>query len=72
MRFLISITLYIVDNNVRAAAIISIVGGGGIGYELLMSFRLFNFNRLLGILGVIYLTVTVLDRISSSLRSRII
>ena len=69
---LISITLYIFDNNVRAATIIGIVGGGGIGYELLMSFRLFNFNRLLIILGVIYLAVTGLDRISSLLRSRII
>ena len=69
---LISITLYIFDNNVRAATIIGIVGGGGIGYELFMSFRLFNFNRLLVILGVIYLAVTVLDRISNLLRSRII
>jgi phosphonate transport system permease protein len=68
----VGILLYILDHNLRAAAILGLVGAGGIGYELVMSMRLFQYDHLLLIALSIYLVVTVLDRSSDLLRSRII
>lgn len=64
--------MYILDHNLRAAAILGLVGAGGIGYDLVMSMRLFQYDRLLLIALAIYLMVTVLDRASDRLRNRII
>jgi len=64
--------MYILDHNLRAAAILGLVGAGGIGYDLVMSMRLFQYERLLLIALAIYLVVTALDRASDRLRSRII
>ena len=64
--------MYILDHNLRAAAILGLVGAGGIGYELVMSMRLFQYNHLLLIALAIYIVVTALDRASDRLRSRII
>lgn len=64
--------MYILDHNLRAAAILGLVGAGGIGYDLVMSMRLFQYERLLLIALSIYLVVTALDRASDILRSRII
>lgn len=64
--------MYILDHNLRAATILGLVGAGGIGYDLVMSMRLFQYDRLLLIALAIYLVVTLLDRLSDRLRSRII
>lgn len=64
--------MYILDHNLRAAAILGLVGAGGIGYDLVMSMRLFQYDRLLLIALAIYAVVTVLDRLSDRLRGRII
>jgi phosphonate transport system permease protein len=64
--------MYILDHNLRAAAILGLVGAGGIGYDLVMSMRLFQYERLLLIALAIYLVVTLLDRASDSLRRRIL
>lgn len=64
--------MYILDHNLRAAAILGLVGAGGIGYDLVMSMRLFQYERLPMIALSIYLVVTTLDRASDRLRSRII
>jgi phosphonate transport system permease protein len=64
--------MYILDHNLRAAAILGLVGAGGIGYDLVMSMRLFQYERLLLIALSIYLVVTALDRASDSFRRRIL
>ncbi|MEJ2403646.1 MAG: phosphonate ABC transporter, permease protein PhnE [Candidatus Thiodiazotropha sp.] len=64
--------MYILDHNLRAAAILGLVGAGGIGYDLVMSMRLFQYERLLLIALAIYLVVTLLDRASDRLRNQII
>jgi len=69
---LIGTLLYILDHNVRSATILGLVGAGGIGYELVMSMRLFNYGRLILIALAIYIVVTLLDRLSDTLRSRVI
>jgi phosphonate transport system permease protein len=64
--------MYILDHNLRAATILGLVGAGGIGYDMVMSLRLFQYERLTLIVLAIYLVVTLLDRLSDRLRSRII
>ncbi|MDJ0773154.1 MAG: phosphonate ABC transporter, permease protein PhnE [Mastigocoleus sp. MO_167.B18] len=64
--------LYVIDHNVRAATILGLVGAGGIGYELVSSIRLFNYSRLILITFFIYLAVTFFDRLSKTIRIRVI
>jgi phosphonate transport system permease protein len=64
--------MYVFDHNLRAATILGFVGAGGIGFDLIMSVRLFQYNRLLAIAAAIYLVVTLLDHLSDHFRSRII
>lgn len=64
--------MYILDHNLRAAAILGLVGAGGIGYDLVMAMRMFDYNRLLPIALSIYVVVTVLDRLSDRFRRRLI
>lgn len=64
--------MYILDHNLRAAAILGLVGAGGIGYDMVMAMRLFQYDRLILIALAIYVVVTLLDRLSDQLRSRII
>lgn len=68
----IGTTLYILDHNLRAAAILGLVGAGGIGYDMVMAMRLFDYGRLLPIAFAIYLVVTLLDRASDRFRARVI
>ena len=60
------------EHNVRAATVLGLVGAGGIGYDMTMAMRLFQYDRLVLIILAIWLVVTILDRLSDALRRRII
>jgi len=62
--------LYILDHNLRAASILGLVGAGGIGYDMVMSMRLFNYERIGMIALSIYALVTLLDRLSDVFRQK--
>ena len=64
--------LYVLDHNLRAAAILGLVGAGGIGYDLVMAMRMFDYDRLLPIAVSIYVVVTLLDRASDHFRMRML
>lgn len=68
----ITYNLYRWEHNVRAATVLGLVGAGGIGFELITSMRLFKYADTASILLVILLTVTVVDYISSRIRSFVI
>jgi len=63
--------LYILDRNVRMATMLGIVGAGGIGYELQSSFRMFEYPRVSAIIILIFITIFIIDNISSYIRSKI-
>lgn len=63
--------LYILDRNVRMATMLGIVGAGGIGYELQSSFRMFEYQRVSAIIIIIFITIFLIDHISSFIRSKI-
>ena len=53
------------------ATMLGIVGAGGIGYELQSSFRMFEYERVSAIIILIFITIFVIDYISSLIRSKI-
>ena len=68
----VSVLFVVFEHNVRAATVLGLVGAGGIGYDMTMAMRLFQFDRLLLIILAIWVLVTILDRLSDALRRRII
>lgn len=69
---LTSYTLLLLDGNVRAASLLGLVGAGGIGMELNQKLRLFDYGGVLTIVLVVLVVVVLLDRISSTLRRRLV
>ena len=63
--------LYILDRNVRMATMLGIVGAGGIGYELQSSFRMFEYQKVSAIIIIIFITIFIIDHLSSFIRSKI-
>jgi phosphonate transport system permease protein len=63
--------LYILDRNIRMATMLGIVGAGGIGYELQSSFRMFEYERVSAIIIIIFITIFLIDHMSSFIRSKI-
>jgi phosphonate transport system permease protein len=61
---LLSYTLYRWENNIRAAAVLGVVGGGGLGQMLAFHMGLFHMNETSAILIVMILLVAVVDLLS--------
>lgn len=68
----LSYTLYAFEVNVRAAAVLGYVGAGGIGqvYERVLAWR--QFDRVGMIVIMSFVTVLIIDYISSYLRRRLV
>lgn len=67
-----SYNLYVFDRNVRTSTILGIVGAGGIGFELVESMRVFQYERASTIIILILIVIMSIDWISSYLRERIV
>ena len=63
--------LYILDRNIRMATMLGIVGAGGIGYELQSAFRMFEYPKVSAIIIIIFITIFIIDNISTFIRSKI-
>lgn len=67
----ISISLYRLESNIRTSAVLGMIGAGGIGFELITSMKMFEYNDtaacIIVILGLVFFT----DIISSKLRQMI-
>jgi len=61
-------TLYILDRNIRMATMLGIVGAGGIGYRLQSAFRMFKYREVSAIIIIIFVTIFIIDMISSKIR----
>ena len=65
---LMSYMLYRWENNIRAAAILGVVGAGGLGQLLSFHMGLFQMNKTATILAAMLLMVACVDALSFSLR----
>ena len=61
---LLSYTLYRWENNIRAAAVLGVVGAGGLGQLLAFHMGLFHMQKTATILGAMLLMVAVVDAAS--------
>jgi phosphonate transport system permease protein len=67
---LADVSVYRWEYNFRASTVMGMVGAGGIGFELMASLRLMQYQEVSAVLIVILLMVTMVDAFSSFLRSR--
>ncbi len=67
-RALIGHTFYLLDTNVRAATILGIVGGGGVGYYLLNASQGSNYGMVTTIVLMILATVLVIEALAMWMR----
>lgn len=68
---LVSYTLLLFEGNVRGATILGLVGAGGIGLELTTAMRMYDFGHLFAIVISIIVVVTLIDRASALIRSKL-
>jgi phosphonate transport system permease protein len=65
---LLSYTLYRWENNIRAAAVLGVVGAGGLGQLLAFHMGLFHMGKTATILGAMLLLVAAVDALSYGAR----
>jgi phosphonate transport system permease protein len=68
----IAFSVYRFEVSVRAASVLGLVGAGGIGFELQMAMRLFNYEDLSLILCVLFISVILIDYLCTMIRMKII
>ena len=64
------VSIYRWEYNFRASTVMGMVGAGGIGFELMGSLRIMQYQEVSAILIVILLMVTLVDSLSGNLRKR--
>ncbi len=64
------VTIYRWEYNFRASTVMGMVGAGGIGFELMSSLRLIQYQEVFAILLVILVMVTLVDSFGIYLRQR--
>jgi len=67
---LVAYTLYAFECNVRAAAVLGFVGAGGIGQEINLSMRLFEYGQVTTLLAACIALVLITDAASRRVRGR--
>lgn len=69
---LVSYTLYRWECAIRASAILGFVGAGGIGQQIEISMRMFNFGEVVTLIGILVVMVAGTDALSLRLRRRLL
>jgi len=68
---LVSYTLYRWECAVRASAILGFIGAGGLGQQIELSMRMFNFQEVVTLVLIMFLLVAVVDFLSAKARKAI-
>lgn len=68
----VSYTLYRWECAIRASAILGLVGAGGLGQQVELSMRFFQFDEVFTLLGLLLCLVAAVDFISGRLRARVL
>jgi phosphonate transport system permease protein len=69
---MVSQALYAFESNVRSAAILGVVGAGGIGFELQERIRIMEWDQVAFIILLFLVVVALIDWLSQILRQRLI
>lgn len=65
----VSYSLYRWECAIRASAILGLVGAGGLGQQVELSMRMFQFDEVLTLLGIMFVLVAAVDFISGRIRA---
>ena len=65
----VSYTMYRWECAVRISAILGFVGAGGLGQQIEISMRMFNFHEVITLLGILFLMVGAVDYLSAKVRA---
>jgi phosphonate transport system permease protein len=68
----VSYTLYRWECAIRASAILGFVGAGGLGQQIELSMRMFQFDEVLTLLAGLFVMVATVDFISGRIRARLV
>ena len=68
----VAYALYVFELNIRASIVLGLVGAGGIGRIIEAQRSFFRFDRILGILILVFVVVFVIEQISVALRRRLV
>lgn len=68
----IAYTLYRWECAIRASAILGFVGAGGLGQQIELSMRMFQFDEVLTLLAALFVLVAGVDFISGRIRGRLV
>jgi phosphonate transport system permease protein len=64
-------TLFFLESNFRHAAVLGIVGAGGIGFELEERIRIYAFDQMAFIVILYVICVALLDTVSQRVRAKL-
>jgi phosphonate transport system permease protein len=68
----VAYALYVFELNIRASIVLGLVGAGGIGRVVETQRQFFRFDRILGILVIIFVIVIVIEQVSVAIRRRLV
>ncbi|MFQ5556359.1 MAG: phosphonate ABC transporter, permease protein PhnE [Acidimicrobiales bacterium] len=68
----VAYALYVFELNIRASIVLGLVGAGGVGRVVEAQRQFFRFDRVLGILLLIFVVVIVIEQISVAFRKRLV
>jgi len=68
---LLGISLYRLDENIRASLVLGFVGAGGIGFQLLTAMNLFQYRTVSLLLILTFVIVLSAERLSAALRAKL-
>jgi phosphonate transport system permease protein len=68
----VSYTLYRWECAIRASAILGFVGAGGLGQQIELSMRMFQFDEVLTLLMLLFVLVAAVDFVSGRVRARLV
>jgi len=68
----VAYALYVFELNIRASLVLGLVGAGGIGRIIEVQRTTFNFDRLLGILVIMFVIVVIIEQVSVAIRKRLV
>ena len=58
--------------NIRASVVLGLVGAGGIGRVVESQRQYFRFDRVLGVLVLVFVVVFVIEQVSVAIRRRLV
>lgn len=68
----VAYSLYVFELNIRASVVLGLVGAGGIGRILEAQRQFFRFDRVLGMLIIIFIVVLIIEQVSVFIRKRLV